>query len=166
MSDASDRDARLYEALAVYYEAPEPDRSALLAAYPDLADALAEHFAEQDRLSALAAPLRPVPAGQELPTPVAVEGKHELPTAGGTVRYFGDYELIREVARGGMGVVFEARQVSLNRPVALKMILTGVLASENDRRRFRLEAEAVANLDHPHIVPIYEVGEHAGFSYF
>ena len=56
MSDASDRDTRLYEALAVYYEAANPDRSAVLAAYPDLADALAEHFAEQDRLSAMAAP--------------------------------------------------------------------------------------------------------------
>ena len=166
MSDASDRDARLYEALAVYYESPNPDRAAILAAYPDLADALAEHFAEQDRLSALAAPLRPVAAGQEPTTPLTAEGKHELPTVGGTVRYFGDYELIREVARGGMGVVFEARQVSLNRPVALKMILTGILASEDDRRRFRLEAEAVANLDHAQIVPIYEVGEHAGFSYF
>ncbi len=166
MNDASDRDARLYEALAVYYEAANPDRAAALVAYPDLADALAEHFAEQDRLSALAAPLRPVPAGQEATMPLTGQGEHEVPAAGGTVRYFGDYELIREVARGGMGVVFEARQVSLNRPVALKMILTGILASEDDRRRFRLEAEAVANLDHPHIVPIYEVGEHAGFSYF
>ncbi len=103
MGDASDRDARLYEALAVYYEAPNPDRAAVLAAYPDLADALAEHFAEQDRLSAMAAPLRPVPAGQELTAPLTAEGNPELPTVGDTVRYFGDYELIREIARGGMG---------------------------------------------------------------
>jgi tetratricopeptide (TPR) repeat protein len=166
MSDTSDRDNRLYEALAVYYEAANPDRAAVLAAYPDLAEALAEHFAEQDRLSAMAAPLRPVPVGETPTAAMTGDGDRELPTAGGMVRYFGDYELIRELARGGMGVVFEARQVSLNRPVALKMILTGVLALEDDRRRFRLEAEAVANLDHPHIVPVHEVGEHAGFSYF
>jgi eukaryotic-like serine/threonine-protein kinase len=166
MSNTSDRDNRLYEALAVYYEAANPDRAALLAAYPDLADALAEHFAEQDRLSAMAAPLRPLPTGESPTTPRSADGKSELPPVGDSVHYFGDYELIRELARGGMGVVFEARQVSLNRPVALKMILTGVLASDDDRRRFRLEAEAVANLDHPHIVPIHEVGEHAGFSYF
>jgi eukaryotic-like serine/threonine-protein kinase len=166
MSDPSDRDNRLYEALAVYYEAANPDRAAVLAAYADLADALAEHFAEQDRLSAMAAPLRPVPTAESRTTPLSANGESALPTIGDSVHYFGDYELIRELARGGMGVVFEARQVSLNRPVALKMILTGVLASDDDRRRFRLEAEAVANLDHPHIVPIHEVGEHAGFSYF
>ena len=163
-----DRQTRLEQVLADYLQSVEagtpPNRSDLLAAHSDLADELQSFFRNQDAMAAWGRPLRETSPAEE-PTFTG-----EAPVSHGSlirrIRYLGDYELMEEIARGGMGVVFRARQVSLNRIVAVKMILVGQLATEIDVHRFRREAEAAAGLDHPRIVPIYEVGSHDGQHYF
>jgi WD40 repeat protein len=172
--DSSGREQAVNEAIAAYLDAVEagqtPDQDLLLARHPDLANELRAFLADRDRFAQVAGQLGPpalLPAAQ--PANASTLVPDAPPQAGPVpdrVRYFGDYELLEEIARGGMGVVYKARQVSLNRVVALKMILAGQLASSADVQRFRTEAENVASLDHPNIVPIYEVGEHGGQHYF
>lgn len=161
--EASQCDQRLEQVLAQYLrsiEQGEPlDRQQLLEQHPDLVDDLKSFFRNRDAMQRLAEPVQ-----EQAPT-IGLD-RQDAEASTDRVHYFGDYELVEEIARGGMGVVYRARQVSLNRPVALKMILSGELASTDDIRRFRLEAEAAANLDHPHIVPIYEIGDHNGQHYF
>ena len=167
MSESS-RDQEVQAILHSYLQAVDagqtPDREEILRQHPACAEELREFFADQAKMDRLAQSLHrghalasEITLGADDPSSAAAPQK---------LKYFGDYELEKEIARGGMGVVFKARQVSLNRPVALKMILKGELANEADVRRFRDEAEAAANLDHPNIVPIYEIGTHEGQQYF
>jgi WD40 repeat protein len=105
-------------------------------------------------------------AGRRVSPALAADVPTVAPDPDAARRRFGGYEIVDEIARGGMGVVYRARQLRLNRTVALKMIPGGALASPSVVERFRAEAEAVAQLEHPNIVPIYEVGEIDGQHYF
>jgi tetratricopeptide (TPR) repeat protein len=160
----------LDEVLTAYLKAAEagqaPDREEWLARYPDLAAGLREFFRDQDRLDRFAGPLRPAgraarvtvgPGSLDLTLPQGLG-----PAAGADPRSFGDYEPLQLIAEGGMGAVYKARHRTLGHLVALKVLLAGRFARPSDLQRFRNEAETIAALAHPNIVPIYEVGERDG----
>jgi WD40 repeat protein len=159
-TDLHEREERLSELLVAYLEAADrgqsADRQALLDAHPEFAAELARFLAGQDRMEHWVAPLR----GGAQRTPGTVAAAEPDGTR------LGDYELREEIGRGGMGVVHKAWQRSLQRLVAVKTVRLGELASAAEARRFHNEAEMVAALDHPHIVPIYDVGEEQGQLFF
>ncbi len=179
--ELSDFEARLDEVLAGFLEAVEagesPDRSRLLANHPDLADELQAFFDDDDWMRQVS---RPEPTDTSLhdsrcilestvisalaPSFVAYRSPDDADPS--RAYHFGDYELLEEIGRGGMGIIWKARHRTLNRVVALKMIRSSHLASQDEVDRFRGEAEMAAGLDHPGIVPIFEVGESQGQHYF
>jgi WD40 repeat protein len=168
----SDLEQRFNDVLADYFAALDADRRVdrqqLLRLHPELAEDLTAFFAEQDEMAQVAAPLRQVvhselvvtESGEATPGPSAGFDRDEH------LLSIGDYENLVEIGRGGMGIVYRARQRRLNRLVAVKMVHAGALASASAIEQLKREAEAAARLDHPHIVSVYEVGECAGQPFF
>ncbi|HEV3085367.1 MAG TPA: protein kinase, partial [Gemmataceae bacterium] len=150
-ADSEEREQRLQEILVRYVEALEeghpPEPKEFVARYPEFAGDLEEYFAGLRQLDRVAAPLR----GLVRPA---------------VARQLGDFRLLREVGRGGMGIVYEAEQLSLDRRVALKILPFAAMLDAKQLRRFKNEAQAAAHLHHQHIVPVYAVGFERGVHYF
>lgn len=174
----ADRDDRLNEIVLEYVEAVErgetPDRKPLLDAHPEHAARLTAFFATRDRLDRIAAPLRAIAgvSARHARNPDLDATGFSPPSAPGRpfpsaeVGRVGDFRLIREVGRGGMGVVYEAEQVSLRRRVALKVLPFAAAIDPRHLQRFRNEAQAAAQLHHTHIVPVFAVGAEGGVHFY
>jgi len=162
--DPTDRDDRLNEVLLAYVEAcesgREPDRAELLTAHPDLRDDLAAFFTGRDEIERLAGPVR----NHNRHTVDDAPENRSVPDS--ELGRLGDFRLVREVGRGGMGVVYEAEQLSLRRRVALKVLPFASAVDPRRLQRFKNEATAAAHFRHEHIVPVYAVGCERGVHYY
>jgi serine/threonine protein kinase len=172
----ADREQRLNEVLLAYVEDTQagrrPDRSVLLAAHPDLRAELEEFFAGDDEVNRLTAPLRSTNGSFRSHASGEPEGLLRLPLATyhppleRATQPLGDFRLLREVGRGGMGVVYEAEQISLRRRVALKVLPFAAALDPRQLQRFQNEALAAAHLHHENIVPVYAVGSERGIHFY
>ncbi|HTU22460.1 MAG TPA: serine/threonine-protein kinase, partial [Gemmataceae bacterium] len=168
------REQRLDEAVTAFLEAQEAGRRPLrqdwLARHPDVAAGLEQFFADQDEVDRLTGPLRTAFQGTPPPGDTPQPGQPDGPSSPLSPNTLATapegYELLKVLGQGGMGLVYKARQKNAGRLVALKLIRAERLTSESDVQRFRNEAEAAAQLDHPHIVPVYEVGSRQGHFFF
>ncbi|MEQ8786980.1 MAG: protein kinase [Pirellulaceae bacterium] len=150
------------------------DRGEILQRHPEYAQPLEAFLEDLQLLRRVAGGVRDslaggggAPPGQRGVEETIDSNPHrEALAVGDRIRYIGDYEILEEIARGGMGVVFKARQKTLGRDVALKVILSGRLADEADVERFQREARAAGRLRHPNIVPVHEIGLHDGHHFF
>jgi WD40 repeat protein len=137
---------------------------ALLSRYPQFHDELLQFIEDRKRIARLTEPLRHFPetvkSANGIPVTQGLQDPSFQNGAAKSVRSFGPYELLEEIGYGGMGVIYKAMQKGLERPVALKILQAGPWAGAGDLERFKNEARTAAELDHPNIVPIYEVGEH------
>ena len=130
-----------------------PDQQAFLAAHPELADELRPYLESLRLLDGATRDIRTSKLAGSAATP-------------GTGRQIGEYRIVREIGRGGMGIVYEAHQKSLNRRVALKILPFAAVLDQRQIARFRNEAQAAAQLHHPHIVPVFAVGQEQGVYYY
>src|SRR5260370_6625013 len=166
MGQIAGRDETLAQLLADLTEqvrrGQQPDLNDVARRHPELAKELRELWAAVQLAEVLAQPSSPPTPTVDLP-PIQAAGREcgafAVSALPGT---FGDYDLLEELGRGAMGVVYRAHQRSLDRLVAIKMLLRGDLASEADLARFRGEAEAAARLKHPNVVSVFEVGDGEG----
>jgi serine/threonine protein kinase len=177
-SSQTERDERLQEVLLAFLEAQErgevPDPLPILATHPDLADDLAAFIAGQDRLVQLASALREgsqakgLQARPEPTTDIFLPRQKEVerPPTPPELGRLGDFRILRLIGRGGMGVVYEAEQISLQRRVALKVLPFAAALDPRQLQRFHNEARAAAQLHHPNIVPVYAVANERGVHYY
>ncbi|TMQ30369.1 MAG: hypothetical protein E6K70_24310, partial [Planctomycetota bacterium] len=180
----AERESRLNDVLLSYLEAVQvgkaPERRQLLDRYPEFAAELREFFTLRDQISRLASPLREVALsgglagepsapdrpGFDFPDDRAPKTSARSGAASVELGPIGEFRLLREIGRGGMGVVYEAYQTSLNRRVALKVLPFAAALDPKQLARFQNEAQAAARLHHTNIVPVFAISQERGVHYY